>query len=120
MVVRILGLRAREVEFNFSSFPVQLVMAISGLLFGVAEYFILAPEPMIVELTWQEVWLPALIFLVCTGFVEEFIFRGVLQRTAVEVFGGWCGFRNCFIVVRRLHSRYNRYHEGGKFTQLAG
>ncbi len=44
---------------------------------------------MVIELTWQAVWLPALIFLVCTGFVEELIFRGVLQRTAVEAFGGW-------------------------------
>jgi len=89
VVVRILGLRAREVGLSFSSVPVQLAVGLSGLLFGVAEYFILAPEPMIAELTWQEVWLPALIFLMCTGFVEEFIFRGVLQRTAVEVFGGW-------------------------------
>ena len=89
VVVRILGLRAREVGLNFRLFPIQLAVAISGLLFGVAEYFILAPEPMVIELTWQGVWLPALIFLVCTGFVEELIFRGVLQRTAVEVFGGW-------------------------------
>ena len=28
-------------------------------------------------------------FVVGTGFVEEFIFRGVLQRTAMEVFGRW-------------------------------
>jgi len=88
-VVRILGLRAREVGLSFGSFPVQLGVGLSGVLFGVLEYLILAPEPLVVELTWQEVWLPALIFLVCTGFVEEFIFRGVLQRTAVEVFGWW-------------------------------
>jgi len=30
-----------------------------------------------------------LILLLGTGFVEEFIFRGVLQRSAVEAFGGW-------------------------------
>ncbi len=89
MVVRILGLRAREVGFSFSSLPVQLAVGLSGFLFGVIEYLILTPEPLVIELTWQEVWLPALIFLVCTGFVEELIFRGVLQRTAVEAFGGW-------------------------------
>jgi hypothetical protein len=55
----------------------------------VAEYLILKPEPMVIELTWQEIWLPALILLMCTGFVEEFIFRGVLQRTAMGVFGWW-------------------------------
>ena len=89
VVVRILGHSAREVGLSFSSFPVQMAVGLSGLLFGMIEYFILAPEPMIIELTWREAWLPALIFLMCTGFVEEFIFRGVLQRTAVEAFGGW-------------------------------
>jgi len=103
MVVRILGLRAREVGLSFSSVPVQLAVGLSGLLFGVAEYFILAPQPLIAELTWQEVWLPALIFLVCTGFVEEFIFRGVLQRTAVEVFGGWWGIIYVSLLFAVLH-----------------
>ena len=103
VVVRIMGLRAREVGFNFSSFPVQLAVALSGLLFGVAEYFILAPEPMVIELTWQEVWLPALIFLMCTGFVEEFIFRGVLQRTATEAFGSWWGIIYVSLLFAVLH-----------------
>jgi len=89
MVVRILGYRAGEVGLSFRLFPVQLVVGLSGLLFGVVEYFILAPEPMIAEPTWQRMWLMAVIFLLCTGFVEEFIFRGVLQRTAVGAFGGW-------------------------------
>ena len=102
VVVRIVGYRAREVGLSFSSFPVQLAVGLSGLLFGVAEYFILAPEPMVIELTWQEVWLPALIFLMCTGFVEEFIFRGVLQRTAVEVFG-WRGIIYVSLLFAVLH-----------------
>jgi membrane protease YdiL (CAAX protease family) len=33
--------------------------------------------------------LAAFLLLVTTGFVEEVIFRGVLQRSAVQVFGGW-------------------------------
>jgi len=89
VVMRILGYGVREVGLNFRLFPVQLSVALSGFLFGLAEYFILRPQPLITELTWQEVWLPALILLASTGFVEEFIFRGVLQRTAVEVFGWW-------------------------------
>jgi len=103
MVARILGLRAREVGLNFSSFPVQLAVGLSGLLFGVAEYFILAPEPMVIELTWREVWLPALIFLMCIGFVEEFIFRGVLQRTATEAFGSWWGIIYVSLLFAVLH-----------------
>ena len=102
-VVRILGIRAREVGFNFGSFPVQLAVGLSGVLFGVLEYLILAPDPMVIELTWQEVWLPALIFLVCTGFVEEFIFRGVLQRTAIAVFGNWWGIIYVSLLFAVLH-----------------
>ncbi|MBA7657588.1 hypothetical protein ES703_65527 [subsurface metagenome] len=45
MVARILGHKAREVGLRFSSFPVQLAVGLSGLLFGVIEYLILAPEP---------------------------------------------------------------------------
>src|SRR4030042_1835678 len=56
---------------------VPLVRIIS--LRGVAEYFILLPQPMVSEFTWQAIWLPALILLICIGFGEEFIFRGVLQ-----------------------------------------
>ena len=64
-------------------------MVLTGVVFGIAEYLILMPEAMIAELAWQALWLPALMFLLCTGFVEEFMFRGVLQHSAVGAFGGW-------------------------------
>ena len=89
VAVRILGYRAEDVGLNFRLFPVQLAVALTGIVFGIAEYFILMPQPLIAELTWQKIWLPAVILLVSTGFVEEFIFRGVLQRTAVEAFRWW-------------------------------
>ena len=91
MVARILNLRARDIGFSasFRLFPLQLAVILSGFAIAVAEYFILKPEATVIELTWQEIWLPALMFIVCTGFVEEFMFRGVLQRTAVGAFGWW-------------------------------
>ena len=67
--------------------PIQFIVALSGLLLGYFEYTILAPKPLISELTWQAFWLPALILLVSTGFLEELIFRGFLQRGALQVFG---------------------------------
>jgi hypothetical protein len=103
MVVRILGHGLGEVGLNFKRIPLQLAVGLTGVVFGVVEYYILTPQPLIAEFTWQEVWLPALIFLVCTGFVEEFIFRGVLQRTAVEVFGGWWGIIYVSLLFAVLH-----------------
>ncbi len=91
VVTRILGYKAGDVGLNlkFRLLPIQLAVASSGFLLGVAEYFILLPQPMVSEFTWQAIWLPALILLVCIGFGEEFIFRGVLQRTALEAFSWW-------------------------------
>lgn len=89
VVVRLLGYSRGYVGLSFTLLPTQLAVALSGFLLGVLEYYILTPKPMITELTWQEAWLPALVLLLATGFTEEFIFRGVLQRTALEVFGGF-------------------------------
>ena len=89
VVMHLLGYKPWEVGLTFRWFPVQLVLVLTGVVFGVAEYLILTPEAMVDELTWQALWLPALMFLLCTGFVEEFMFRGVLQRSAVGAFGGW-------------------------------
>ena len=41
--------------------------------------------------------------LQCAGFVEEFIFRGVLQRTAVAVFGSWWGIIYVSLLFAVLH-----------------
>jgi len=103
VVMRILGQRAGEIGLNFKSFLIQLAVGLTGLLFGAVEYFILKPEPMINELTLPEVWLPALILLLCPGFVEEFIFRGVLQKTAEEVFGGGWGIIYVSLLFAVLH-----------------
>jgi len=89
VVMRILGYRTDQVGLTLRRFPVQLAVGLTGVAFGVAEYLILAPEAMIPELTWQAAWLPIVMILLFIGFGEEFIFRGVLQRSAVEAFNGW-------------------------------
>ena len=89
VVMRILGYSAEQVGLNFKRFRIQMAIMWTGLGFGVAEYFILTPEALVAEPTWQGMVLPALILLVCTGFTEELMFRGVLQRSAVDAFGWW-------------------------------
>ncbi len=89
MVVRIFGFKLRDIGVNFGPVPYQLMIALSGVVIGLVEYLILRPEPVIAELTWQAAWLPGLIFLVTTGLVEEFIFRGVMQHAVGGVFVRW-------------------------------
>lgn len=87
---RILGLSRTEIGINLRAFPLQMLVALTGLSLGYLEYRILQPAPLAQSLAWEEVWAPALILLICTGFAEELIFRGMMQQTAVEALGrGW-------------------------------
>ncbi len=89
-VVRILGYRLEQIGLNFKRIRIQLAVALAGIVFGVVEYFILTEEAEATGLVLQETrLLSAFLLLACTGFVEELIFRGVLQRSAEQVFGWW-------------------------------
>ena len=89
-VVRILGYRLEEIGLKFKRIRIQLAVVSTGPVFGIIEYFILTEEANMTAVVLQETWLlSAFIILACTGFVEEVIFRGVLQRSAVEAFGWW-------------------------------
>ena len=90
VAMRRLNFRAREVGLNVNRLPLQLLVALSGVIFGVVEYLILRPpEPLLSELTWGGVLLSIVAVGVVTGVVEEFIFRGVVQRASMEALGKW-------------------------------
>ena len=69
------------------AFPTQLLIGISGLLLGYIEYLILRPEPLVAELRWEIFLLSALILLIFTGLLEEIIFRGLMQTSAIQNLG---------------------------------
>ncbi len=107
MVMRFSDYRPAEVGINFRRLLIQLPVALSGIAFGVVEYFILVKlpvhplagqlglyteplaVPLVAQFTAQAIWWPALILVASTGFVEELIFRGVLQRSLVPIWGWW-------------------------------
>lgn len=88
-VIRILSFQASEIGLRVRKIPLQGLVALTGIGLGLAEYQILRPEPMVDALSWASIWLPALILVVATGFVEELVFRGVMQRSSLEVLGRW-------------------------------
>jgi len=81
----------------------QIGIATSGFLFGWLEYLILRPEPMVSHLSPFLVVPLALILVASTGFVEEFVFRGVLQRAALNSIGGWRGIIFVSILFAVMH-----------------
>ncbi len=84
-----LGLDWDSVGLNLRAWAAQIPISLVGLGLGYLEYQILKPRPLAAAFTWQQIWLPALILLVCTGFEEEIIFRGLMQRTTDDSLGRW-------------------------------
>jgi len=86
VLIRILGYSRSDLGLNWGNWLVQLVIGASGIVLGLIEYMILKPESLVTELTLQSILLPAFLLIITTGFVEELIFRGVLQRAAMASF----------------------------------
>ncbi len=76
-----------ELGLTLGKLPFQVLISLVGIGLGYLEYCILRPQPLIAMLRLDLVWLPALILLIFTGLLEEFIFRGLLQSTAISRLG---------------------------------
>lgn len=94
-IVRVLNRRLVEIGLAVRAIPLQILVASCGIGIGLLDYVVLRPEPLVVlreplisALSLRGLVLPALILLFATGFVEEVIFRGVIQREA-EALGSW-------------------------------
>lgn len=82
--IRVLGYSRSEVGLTPGRLPLQVLIGLIGLPLGVVEYLILRPQPLADSFAFGALWLPFLILMIGTGFTEELIFRGVLQKAAVE------------------------------------
>ncbi len=105
VVMHRLNFRLGQVGLTLNRLRFQLLVGLTGIPFGIAEFYILKPNPLVSSLAWQELVVPALILLVSTGFVEELIFRGVMQRSASEAIGRW-GFVYIALLFAVLHVGY--------------
>lgn len=103
---RILGFSRQKLGLTFRNLPFQLVIGLTGVLFGFLEYLILTPEPLVESFTFKDIWLAALILLWFTGFLEETIFRGLIQRASLESLG-WIGIPYVAALFAILHVGYN-------------
>lgn len=67
--------------------PLEIGIALVGIPLGVMEYILLKPGPVVESLTLVAIVGPALLLIAAQGFIEETIFRGILPRYVVPVFG---------------------------------
>jgi membrane protease YdiL (CAAX protease family) len=87
VVAYILEYKPSDIGVTWRGWPWQIPLAILGLGLGYIEYNILSPQPLITGLTLGNAWLLALLIFISTGVVEELIFRGVMQKSAFDLFG---------------------------------
>jgi membrane protease YdiL (CAAX protease family) len=85
--LRTLGFSMQEVGLTAKALPLQAMVGLTGLTLGYVEYHILRPSPLAQGLAWGELWLPGLILLLSTGFVEELVFRGMMQQAVTKALG---------------------------------
>jgi uncharacterized protein len=84
---RLLGLRARDLGLPPRSWPPQLLIALAGVPLGLAAYAIADPEPIVSGSRVPELAGGSLLLIVFSGFTEELVFRGLVQRSLVATLG---------------------------------
>jgi membrane protease YdiL (CAAX protease family) len=87
LTARLAGLSMAQLGLTRSFGVSQLAISSTGLPLGLIGYSILRPQPAIDQFSWAEFAVAALIIVVFTGFLEEVLFRGVLQSIACRVLG---------------------------------
>jgi len=93
MVVRLANFTPDDLglRLSYGKLPLQLTIALTGVIIGYAEYMLLRPASLVTALTLEQLWLPMLILTFFTGFLEELLFRGVMQSAAIERLGQLTG-----------------------------
>jgi len=90
MMIQRLSLKDVGMTFpKAKDLPIEVGVVLLALPIGVLEYHLLKPEPLLYELELTLLIVSVLIIIICTGFVEELAFRGLLQYHAVKMMGWW-------------------------------
>ena len=66
--------------------PLQLLVGLAGVGIGFIEYMILRPDPLASSTYLSSLLFPALVLFIFPAFMEELIFRGLMQRAASGVY----------------------------------
>ena len=102
-IMKAQGLNRKNVGLFLGNIPIQIVIASSGVFLGTIEYFILKPKPLIPVFSLEMVLFAGIILLVATGFAEELLFRGIIQKNAENVFGKLSGLLYTALIFTTMH-----------------
>jgi len=102
-MMRVQGIGLKDAGIKFEK-PLEVAwIALTGIPLGFIDYLILRPESIAAGFSLSGVLLLALGLGLSTGFVEELIFRGLMQPGAIEIFGERAGLVGVAAVFASLH-----------------
>jgi uncharacterized protein len=87
MVVRLLNLPWFHFGLEIRFWRPKMLVILSGLPLSLFGFLILKPRPLTDNFSWYNLVIGSAVMVIFVGFVEEIIFRGLLQQVANELFG---------------------------------
>jgi membrane protease YdiL (CAAX protease family) len=102
-IMRSQRLSTSRVGLIWGNIPIQVLIGATGLFTGFVEFFILKPDPLIVQFTPILVISAGFILLISTGLAEELLFRGIIQTNATTVFGGGFALLYTSLLFATMH-----------------
>jgi membrane protease YdiL (CAAX protease family) len=87
LTARQLGYSAVQLGLTLRSPLAQLAIAFTGVPLSLLAFWLLRPEPVVEGINILLLAIGVLLLTLFTGFLEEFIFRGLLQYAVTDVFG---------------------------------
>jgi membrane protease YdiL (CAAX protease family)/ribosomal protein S21 len=102
-------LNRKKVGLILGNIPVQLLIALTGLALGFIEFLILKPQPLISTFSIVPLLTAVIILTISTGFAEELLFRGILQRNAENVVGKAFGLLYTSLLFTGLHIGWHSF-----------
>ena len=105
------GLTRKHVGLTWGNKKVQFLVALTGMFLGTIEYTILKPLPLISVFDPVTLITGSIILIISTGFAEELLFRGILQKNAENVFGMAMGLLYTALLFTALHIGWNSYYD---------
>lgn len=86
VTARVLGFTPADLGLRSTPWPLQGLIALSGLPLSAAAYVLVHPQPLVPRFDAPDTAVAIAILIVCVGFTEEFLFRGLLLHAASSVF----------------------------------
>lgn len=89
ILMKNLQLNSHDVGINTNKPGYQLLIGLSGISLGLVEYLIITPETIITNFNFTNIIFASTFIMLTTSFIEELIFRGILQKIAENILGNF-------------------------------